>query len=164
MAMATQADIFDLRLRIKNPLGVIAILAVANEDALDDIESPARQTAYLQQDTGVYYTYDPDLEEWEAKDLLLSDATIGTLIDAYGAAAAVPKAIKNIMAELGQRLTIASTKGGDGSTDYQNLATMYRFYKDLVATMEEEIAVDAGTSQGRYLRIRRPSIAGGMLG
>jgi hypothetical protein len=162
--MAIFADIAELRLRIKDPLGAIAILSVADTAARQALANPARQTAYKQLDTGDYWTYDTDLAEWEAKNLLLSDATLGTLIDLYGVDAAAPKAIKNIMAELGQRLYIARTQDGAGSTDYQNLTTLKSFYQDLIATMEEEVAAAAGTSQGRYLRIRRPSIAGGMHG
>ncbi|MDD5303041.1 MAG: hypothetical protein PHS14_08010 [Elusimicrobia bacterium] len=162
--MAVFADIAELRLRIKDPLGAIAILSVADAAARLALTTPSRQTAYKQLDTGDYWTYDADLAQWEAKDLLLSDATLGTLIDLYGVAAAAPRAIKDIMAELGQRLYIARTNDGAGATDYQNLATTYRFYKDLAATMEEAAAVDAGTSQGRYGRTRRRPIAGGMWG
>jgi len=162
--MAVFADIAELRLRIKDPLGAIAILSVADATARLAITTPARQTAYKQLDTGDYWVYDADLAAWEAKDLLLSDATLGTFIDLYGVAAAAPKAIKNIIAGLGQQLAIARTTDGAGATDYQNLATMYRFYKDLIATMEEEVAADAGVSQGRYARTRRRPIAGGMWG
>jgi hypothetical protein len=160
--MAVFADTVELRLRIKDPLGAIAILSVADEDARLDIETPARQTAYKQFDTGEYWTYDADLAEWSALDLLLSDTRIDTLIDLYGVAAAAPKAIKQILPELGQKMVIARTQDGAGSTDYVNLTTLYNFYKDLIASMTEEVAQEAGESQGRMLRIRRPHIAGGM--
>jgi hypothetical protein len=162
--MATWDDLKELRLRIKDPLGAIDLASVADEAARLAVTSPARQTAYLQADTGVYYVYDSDLAAWEAKDLLLSDARLGVLIDLYGVAPAAPRAVKDIMAELGQRLYIARTADGAGSTDYQNLTTMKDFYKDLAASMIEEVAVDAGTSTGRYLRMRSPHIGGGMHG
>ena len=161
--MAVFADIVELRLRIKDPLGFIAILSVANEAARLALAAPARQTAYKQLDTEVYYTYDEELEAWEAKDLLLSDARLGVLFDLRGALAA-SYAIKTIMAELGQRMTIASSSDGAGSTSYTSLRDMYQFYKDLAASMVEELAVATGTSTGRYLRTRRPSIGGGMCG
>lgn len=162
--MAVFADTVELRLRIKDPLGAIAILSVATEAARLAVTSPARQTAYLQADTGVYYVYDSDLAAWEAKDLLISDARINTLIDLYGVAASSPRVIKDIIAELGRRLYIARTADGAGSTDYQSLRDLHQFYKDLVATMEEEVAADAGASTGLYGHIRRPHIGGGMHG
>ncbi len=162
--MATWADLKELRLRIKDPLGAIDLLSVATEDARLDLEAPSRQTAYLQLDTGVYYTYDEELEEWEAKNLLLSDARLGVLIDLYGVALAAPRAVNDIKAELGQKIAIARTQDGAGQTDYTSLKDMYQFYKDLAASMVEEVAVDAGTSTGRYLHTRRPRIGGGMCG
>lgn len=162
--MATFADIVELRLRIKDPLGSIAILSVANEAARLALAAPARQTAYKQLDTEVYWTWDEELADWEAKDLLLSDARIGVLIDLYGVALAAPRAVHDIKAELGQRIAIASSSDGAGSTSYTSLRDMYQFYKDLAASMVEEVAVDSGTSTGRYLRTRRPSIGGGMCG
>jgi hypothetical protein len=160
--MATWADLKELRLRIKDPLGAIALEQVANEDAREAIEAPARQTAYLQADTSVYYTYDADLAEWDPCDLLMSDARLGFLIDLYGLALAAPRAVNDIKAELGQKIAIARTQDGAGQTDYTSLKDMYQFYKDLAASMVEEVAVDAGTSTGRYLRMRSPHIGGGM--
>jgi hypothetical protein len=162
--MASWSDLSELRLRIKDPLGAIALLSVANEAARLAITAPARQTAYLQADAGVYYLFDSELASWDAQDLLLSDSRLSVLIDLYGVAKAAPRAVKDIMAELGRKLYIARTSDGAGSTDYQNLTTMKDFYKDLAASMEEEVAVDAGTSTGRYLRMRRPSVGGGMCG
>jgi hypothetical protein len=166
--MAVWADTVELRLRIKDPLGVIAILSVADEADRLALATPpaipARQTAYLQSDIGVYFTYDAELAAWEAKDLLLSDARLGVFIDLYGVAAAAPYAIEDLMVELGQKLAIARTSDGAGATDYQNLTTMRNFYETLAKTMREKVAVDAGTSTGRYIRTRRPPIAGGMLG
>ena len=160
--MAAFGDIVELRLRIKDPLGSIAILSIASEDARLDLGSPSRQTAYLQLDTGTYHVFDADAEAWEPCDLLLSDARLGIFIDLYGAALAAPKAIKDITAELGQRLYVARTQDGAGSTDYQDLATMLAFYRGLAESMTEDVAKDAGTSTGRYLRMRRPCVGGGM--
>jgi hypothetical protein len=163
--MANWADLVELRLRIKDPLGVIAILSVADEATRLAVTAPARQTAYLQADTGVYYTWDEGLKEWEARDLLLSDTRIGVLIDLYGLAKAAPKAVKDIIPELGHRLAyIARTQDGANSTDFVNLSTMHNFYKDLAKSMEEEVAKDEGASTGRMFRTRDPSIGGGMRG
>ena len=160
--MAAFSDIVELRLKIKDPLGVIAITSVANEDAREDIEEPIRQTAYKQLDTGAYYIYDSELSAWEAIDLLISDNRIGTLIDLYGIAKSCAKVVKDIMAELGRRLYVARTSDGAGSTDYQNLTTMRELYKALAETFEEEASESAGTSTGRYLKMTRPCVGGGM--
>ena len=161
--MAAFTDIVELRLKIKDPLGVIAILSVADETARLAITSPGRQTAYKQLDTGTYYIYDTDLASWEALDLLISDARIETLIDLYGIAKSCARVVKDIMAELGQKLYISRTQDGAGSTQYQSLHDLYEFYKALSGTFEEEASEDAGTSTGRYLRMRKPCIGGGML-
>jgi hypothetical protein len=160
--MAVFADISELRLRIKDPLGVIAFLSVADKAALYAVAAPARQTAYLQIDTGDYHIYEGGA--WEPQDLLLSDMRLGLLIDLYGIAGAAPRAIKEIKAELGRRLYVAQISDGAGSTIYQNLTTMRAFYDDLIATFEQAAEKDAGTSCGRYLRIRHPHIGGGMHG
>lgn len=162
--MASFADIVELRLRIKDPLGVIAILSVADAEARLAVTPPARQTAYKQLDSGDYYVYDEDLAAWKPEDLLLSDARLGVLVDLYGVAKAAPRVVKEIMAELGRRLYIAQTQEGIHTTVYQNLSTMKSYYKDLAATMEEDNAKDEGTSTGRYFRTRDPIIGGGMLG
>jgi hypothetical protein len=163
--MAVFADTVELRLRIKDPLGAIAILSVATEAARLAITTPARQTAYCQADTGVYYVYDVDLAAWVAKDVLISDARINIKIDLYGVAGAAPRIVNDIKAELGQRIAIARTSDGAGATDYTSLKDMYQFYKDLAESMVEEAKVEAGTSTGRYLRIRtHPHIGGGMHG
>jgi hypothetical protein len=160
--MAEFTDIVELRLKIKDPLGVISITSVADETARIAITSPGRQTAYKQLDTGEYYLYDIDLTTWEALDLLISDTRIGTLIDLYGIAKSCSRVVKDIMAELGLRLYVARTSDGAGSTDYQNLTTMREFYKSLAETFEDEAKEDAGTSTGRYIKMLRPCIGGGM--
>jgi hypothetical protein len=162
--MAAWADIVELRLRIKDPLGVIAIEAVADEAARIAVSIPARQTAYLQTDTGVYYEYDAELATWEPCDLLVSDTRIGLKIDLYGIALAAPRVVRDIMAELGQKLAIVSRSAGADKTQYQTIGDMIAFYKALVASMEEDAARDTGTSSGGYFRTRRPSVAGGMEG
>ncbi len=162
--MASFADTVELRLRIKDPLGVIAILSVADAAARLAVTSPARQTAYKQLDTGEYWTYDADLAAWTAEDILISDTRLGILIDLWGVTGAAPRVVKEILVELGRKLSmIVRTQDGAGSTDYVNLSTLKDFYRDLAASMTEEAAKEEGESQGRMLRIRRRGIAGGML-
>jgi hypothetical protein len=162
--MAIQSDIFELRLRVKDPLGFIALVSVADEAARLAVSAPARQTAYLQADTGAYYEYDAELAAWKAVDLLVSDARIGLKIDLYGLALAAPRVVRDIMSELGQKIAIVSRTAGADKTQYQTLGDMMAFYKTLAASMEDDAAKDAGMSTGGYFRTRRPSVAGGMEG
>lgn len=158
---ATWTEIKDLRLRICDPSGVISIVAVANAAALP--ASPLRQTAYMLQDTGDYQIYDVDLATWESVNLEIADAVLDNLITLYGAAKAAPRALKAIAASVGRKLVgIARASMGAESVDFINLSTLYGFYKDLAASMEEEAKVDEGNNVGRYRRIRSPRIGGGM--
>ncbi len=160
--MATWEDLKELRLRICDPSGVIAIIAVADGAAISAVVDPARQTAYLQEDSGEYHIYDPDLEVWEHLDLELSDIRLETLIDLYGIDKAAPKAVKLILSAVGKRLGIARSQSGSESVAYQSISDVYAYYKALYESMEEEFSKDSGTSTGRYLRMHRPRIGGGM--
>lgn len=161
--MAAWTDLVETRLRIKDPLGIIALATVA-DDAARTALTPARQTAYKQLDTGTYWTFDEGTGAWKAVDLLISDERLGLLIDVHGAARAAPKAIKDITAELGQRLYTSRIQDGAGTVEFQNLTTMRNFYKDLAAAMDEDVSKEEGKSQGGYFRTAKPDIGGGMLG
>ena len=152
--MATFAELKELRLKISDPSGVIDILSVANAAALP--ASPVRQTAYLEVDPGDYVLYDFDLLQWNSLDLKVSDTRLTALIDLWGAADSIPKAIRAIMATLGQGMQIKRITSGADSTEYLTLKDAYEYYKMLIEQYREETAEEAGTSAGRYLRIRRP--------
>ncbi len=142
--------------------GVIAIVSVADATARLAITSPAKQTAYQQADDDTYWIYDFDLLTWQQVDLELADVRLENLIDLYGVGRAAPKAVHLILASVGKKLGIASSSSGAESTTYQTLRDTYTFYKDLAASMEEETEKEEGTSTGRYVRMHRPCIGGGM--
>jgi hypothetical protein len=161
--MASWADLKELRLKTCDPDGYIDLETVATAAALPG--TPKGQTAYRKEDSGEYVAYDAELLSWEPVRLEVSDARLMAMIDTYGGVSkAAPYAVRQIMAGLGARLRIARTQGGAESTDFVNLTTLYNFYKDLIASMTEEVAQEAGESQGRMLRIRTKPIAGGMWG
>lgn len=156
-------DLKELRLRICDPDGVIALETVADAAALPS--SPVAQTAYRKEDSGEYVRYDTELTSWDRLDLELSDARLQALIDTCGSVArATPRAIRLILTAVGRRLGIAKSDSGAESIQYQTLADTYAFYKGLAETFDEEAAKDEGASTGRYFRTRRPRIAGGMEG
>lgn len=153
--MATVADIFSLRLKICDPTGVISILSVS---ALPTIGLP--QTAYLLSTDSQYYVYSSALAAYEKKELLISDSTIGALIDSYGLADAVIRTFPLILANLQQKLIIAESSSGTESYKYQSLTSLIAFYKSLIAMYTKENEKDAGTSTGRFIRTHRPSVGG----
>ena len=159
--MATWEDLKELRLRICDPFGVIAIEKVADAAALKAISFPAKQVAYLQEDSGEYYTYDSDLAAWNRPDLELSDPRLDNLIDLWGVARAAPKAVRLILGSVGKRLGILRSGHGAEQIQYQTLADTYAYYKGLAESMDEEAAKDSGASTGGFFSTRRPRIGGG---
>jgi hypothetical protein len=160
--VASWDDLKELRLRICDPSGVIALVSVADAATRIAVTSPARQTAYLQADTGEYWTYDLELTTWERVDLELADERLNNLIDLYAVGAAAPKAVRLIMASLGKRMGIVRSQGGAETIQYQTLKDTYDYYKALAGDMEEEVDQDSGASTGRYMRMSRPRIGGDM--
>lgn len=163
--MATFAELKELRLKISDPSGVIDILSIANAAALP--VAPARQTAYFKVDVGEYVLYDFDLLVWNVLELKVSDARLSALIDLWGVADSIPKAIRAIMATLGQGMQIKRITSGADSTEYLTLKDAYDYYKMLIEQYRVETSEETGTSAGRYLRMRdhgchEHGIAGGM--
>jgi len=163
--MATQAQIFDLRLKINDPAGFIAF------DSVDDSASlpatPSSQTCYLQVDTGEYKatekTSGATAADYTVETLQLSDTVLGALIDGYGEATAACKALKRIISQLGKGMTVKRLAGGADSTEYTSLKEMYDFYKVILDICSDEASSAAGTNTGRYFTSNQPEIAGGNL-
>ena len=163
--MATQTQIFDLRLKIADPPGFIAFVSVADSTALPS--TPASQTAYKQLDTGEYKatekTSGATATDYDVQELRISDTKLGTLIDTYGEDSAACRAIKNIIAQLGNEMMIKKNDAGADSTEYTSLKDMLSFYKDLLSICSETASSDAGTNTGRYFTTNIPYVAGGNL-
>jgi len=163
--MATEVQIFDLRLKIADPAGFIAFISVANAAALP--ATPASQTAYKQLDTGEYksttLTTGATSTDYTVEELRISDTKIGNLIDTYGEDSAVCRAIKNIIAQLGNEMMIKKNDAGADSTEYTSLKDMLDFYKNLLSICSETASSDAGTNTGRYFTTNIPDVAGGNL-
>ena len=163
--MATQEQIFSLRLKIADPPGFIGFMEVANAAALP--ATPASQTAYLQADTGEYKATDltsgATPSDYEAQTLAISDAVLGGYIDSYGEDSAVCQAIKQIIANLGREMRIKKLDGGADSTEYQSLSDLMSYYKDLLSICSDNTAAGQNASTGRMFKTNTPEIAGGNI-
>jgi hypothetical protein len=151
--MATFEQVKTVRLRIHDPLGFINLVEVEELPG-----TPANQTAYLITGSGVYQEYIGEI--WQSVDLEISDEQIKLLIDLHGVDWATIQAVKNIMMALGKQLGVASHTSGVESVQYQSLATLYAFYKGMLATMKEDIEVEEGVTTGRFFTTTRPVIGG----
>ncbi|HRV28733.1 MAG TPA: hypothetical protein PLN48_14910 [Lachnospiraceae bacterium] len=151
--MATFDQVKTVRLRIHDPLGFINLVETDELPA-----TPANQTAYTITDSGVYQEYRSEV--WTDVPLEISDEQIKLLIDLYGVDGAAIQAIKNIMMSLGQKLGLESHSSGTETVKYQSLSSLYNFYKNMLASMKEDIAVSEGVSTGRIFNTTRPIIGG----
>ena len=156
--MATQDQVFAVRLQAKDPIGVIAIVSVANVAALPTTPKP--QTLYYLEDLKEYRVHNS--VDWVNQEVKLSDLAYSAYIDAYGENQAVIRALKEIMRSLAQELYIAQHNSGAESVVFQNLTTMANFYKSIIGMAEEDDAKGDAVSTGRMFRTHKPIIGGVM--
>lgn len=163
--MATQAQIYDLRLKVADPPGFIAFISIADSSQLP--ATPASQTAYRQSDTGEYKatekTFGAIAADYAVQELRISDSKISALIDAYGEDPAVCRVIKNIIAQLGNEMMVKKNDAGADSTEYTSLKDMLSFYKDLLSICESTVASNEGNNSGRFFTSKIPDVAGGNI-
>ena len=151
--MATFADIKSVRLKIKDPLGYINLVEASELPA-----TVASQTAYTITDSGVYQKLEN--ATWKTIKLEISDASISTHIDLYGVEKAVVKCVQDMVMALGKQLSVAQFNSGTESVVYQNLTTTYNFYKNMLATLKEDIQVTSGTNTGRFIPTLNARVGG----
>jgi len=160
--MATQAQIFSVRLDISDPPDFIKITIVASTAALP--AAPTPQTCYYVNNIGVYVSTDKTsgavAADYKPVDLYLSDARIGSLIDLYGVSKTVYKALSLIAAKIGSQLRVVRNTAGADSTEYIKLLDLYNYYKAIISDFKDES--DEKTS-GRWGRTTQPEIGGGNL-
>lgn len=156
--MASNADIFEARLRLHDPAGPIRFVAV---DSQADIpETPAFQTGYLAEDTGYYYLWD---DVANASELMISDARLGALIDSFGVDKAVCRAVSDLMFSIGREMTIQRESTGAESTEFVSLRDHMAYLRDLRKQCDEDASADASADTGQWSASARPEIAGGDL-
>lgn len=152
--MATFAQIKVIRLRTHDPLGFIDLQEVTELPT-----TIAPQTAYTIADSGTYQEF--RVAAWKNIKLEISDEQIGLFVDLYGLDKAAMHVVKNIMMALGKELRLSSINSGSETVQYQNLTTTYNFYKNMLDSMKDDIAQDAGTDTGLFVRTR-PAMIGGV--
>jgi len=146
------ADVIDLRLRIADPHGYINIVEVVE---LPD--NPAPQTAYRIADD----TYlDGDGQPIE---LYLSDARLWAWIETYGLADSECVAYRAIAARLGGTMRVKRLTAGTETTEWQNIADLYNYYRKLSDDCSARKSKDEGTNTGRFGASLEPCIGGGDL-
>lgn len=159
--MATNTKIFEARLLVKDPIGYIAIIEVANAAALP--VSPAAQTLYFLTDVKEYHAYEDNA--WVRQDIIISNDRIGLLCDLYTDTNQVAsKLVNDLISHYGQLLALSYKSHDDGSEsfDKQSLSDLLAFYKNLKGMFDDEQTADIGMNTGRYARTKKP-LVGGML-
>jgi hypothetical protein len=149
------ASLTNARLKLRDPTGAISFLSVATLPTVG-----LGQTAYRLSTDGLWYQYNSVSASWKVCTLNISDSTLNTLIDKYGADDAVIHAIPFIIAGIIDTMRIVKMDSGTESTQFQTLSDMLSFYKGLKTLYEEEIADTNGYSTGRFIRSCKPSIGG----
>jgi len=147
-----------VRISLSDPQSVIALATYADKDSFPT--SAVSQTAYRAEDTGIYYTYDSDLEEWESVDLLISDDRLNNLITLYGQDKATQRAITIIIAGLYGKLNFTKSNVGAETTEYQTLNDTIAYYKALRDQYKEEEAETSATNTGLIISMPESPVGG----
>lgn len=163
--MATITQIKALRVKVNDPAGAIRIADVADNTHFPS--TPHKNYAYYDLTGLRYYMTDKEsgavTADYKECALRLDDDSISDLIDDVGEDAAVYRAIRLIMAKLGDEMRLESMSSGTESSTYTALRDLYNFYKGLSTEYKDQELENSGSVAGRYGRTREPTIAGGNL-
>jgi hypothetical protein len=156
--MATQAQIFSIRLLVRDPFGYNSIVEVASASALP--ATPIAQTLYYVADVKEYQAYESGT--WVRQDLAVGDERIGTLYDLYGDAnKTAAKVVGDLIIVYGREIGMLSkTANGTESQEYRTLKDILDFYKDLRDQFTESANETSGNDTGRYIHTRQPMVGG----
>ena len=155
--------IVQVRIAINDP-DVIAILSVDDSDDLPETANP--QTAYYTEDTGYYYITDelePEADEWEIAELLISDSQILTIINSIGIDKAPCRIFDLISRKLGAKKQLIRTNSGSESVEYNRILDLYNYYKKLSDDCTAQYNSDNNNDTGKIGQTTQPTIAGGNL-
>jgi hypothetical protein len=159
--VASNEQIFNVRLLVKDPLGFNSIIEVVNAAALP--VTPTAQCLYYVADVKEYQAFEDDV--WTRQDIVVANTRVSTLIDLYGNENVVAsKVINDLISYYGQQLALAYKSHDDGaeSFDKNTLSDVLSFYKSLKSSFQDDAAADAGMNTGMYVRTKKQCI-GGML-
>ena len=138
-----------VRMKIRDPLGVIDLDHVTNQAALP--VTPKRQTAYRTDDTGTYWQFDEGLQAWGAKDIRVSDETLNGIIDAKGVTGAVGPAIDEIIAGLYSELPLVQSSSGSENLQFMKLSEALAFYERLKKIYADAVAENENMNTGKFV-------------
>lgn len=160
--MATQAQIFGVRLIVDDPHGFVNIVSVADTTALP--AAPAPQTCYYVASTGVYVatekTSGAAAADYTPQEISISDTRIGAAYDAGGESSAVKACYQALVAKLGKAIILKKSEQGGESSEVQALSEMLAYYKQCLASYESTTTT---ASSGLFLTIAQPEINGGAV-
>ena len=161
--MATQTQIFNFRIEIQDPIGVLEFIEKANKAALP--AEPKKGAIYFAQDTEYYWQTDLDSgavsTDYYQPDMRLSDDRIGDLIDTYGYNDALVKGLEAIILVILGELRLKRNTAGADSTEYMDLNQIYNAYKDRLEDLKDDTADIGGITTGTMVQTAAPEIAGG---
>ena len=155
--MEVWSSLVTARLKLSDPNE--DIINIVSVDSLTNFPTtPASQTAYRAEDTGIYYVHNGTA--YEKTDLQISDDRLNGLIASYGINEAVKRSISIILASLYRKRPAVRIDSGAESTQYQTLNDLIAFYKELQSLYTEEDAADNATGTGRVMYTRRVAVGG----
>lgn len=148
MDTPTVKAVIALRIRIKDPYGYPKIC---------ESQVPAKPDPLTIYRAGEDEYYSPD---GERMSLHMSDGTLASMIEEHGKYAEC-LCYGEIAKNLGHEMRIKRLTTGAESTEWQSLAELYRFYKDLADDCQARMASDDGRDSGLVGQSRQPRICGG---
>jgi hypothetical protein len=161
--MATNDQIFTVRLSIDDPSGFIEFAEAANGSALP--AAPSQQTCYKRLDNGRYVATEKESgaveSDYETQDLRVSDAQLSAWINKGGLIYAECQALKQIIAKLAKELEIKKMNAGAEDMEWQSLDSLLKIYKDQLDRCEKEIKSENNNNTGKWGRTKQPITGGG---
>lgn len=160
--MATQTQIFGIRLIVDDPHGFVNLVSVADPTALP--ATPVAQTCYFVASSGAYVATEKTsgavAADYTPQELSISDARIGAAYDAGGETAAVKACYQAMIAKLGKDIILKKNDLGGEASEVQSMREMLEYYKAALAAYDTTTPT---ASSGLFLTIKQPEINGGAV-
>lgn len=139
------SDIETIRLRIKDPYGVLYFETVTSLPTEYDPQTAYifEERYYIEGDKVRLKVSDQQLTDWLAED----DATVDSV---------TVKALESMRADLSQELFTVKTNSGSDSQEYTSLKDQYDFYTNEIEYYNKKICKNKTKSSPRFGGFRSP--------
>ena len=158
--MATQEQIFSLRIIINDPENIISFASYASEASFP-VSNQSESIGYFAEDVEFYYKWNGSsyikIEDFEFDDTILSIFIDEKENINYAAC----KAFTVLKSRAIKALTIKSDKTGQESTTFTLLKETVDVYSDLCNSYYNKYQDDIGNDSGKYISLCKPNISGG---